>query len=117
MKTQKLLILLCGCNIMLLLFIAARPAKESFEKITVNEFELVDKNGKQRVSIRVEPEGDVVFRMQDKTGTIRVKLAANEAGSGLVLLDQNTNPAIHALAKENGAFLTVTDKTGRKKEY
>ena len=117
MNTRKLYLILSMCNLLLWLFIAARPGKESFEKITTNEFELVDKNGQQRVSIRVEPEGEVVFRMKDKAGTIRVKLGASESGSGLVLLDQHTNPGIHALAKENGASFTVTDKSGKKKEY
>ena len=117
MKTSKFYFFLTAGNLLVWLFIAARPYKESFEKISTNEFELVDKNGQQRVSIRVEPEGEVVFRMRDKSGTIRVKLGASESGSGLVLLDQQTNPAIHALAKENGASLTVTDKSGKKKEY
>jgi hypothetical protein len=117
MKTQKFYLFLSVCNILLWLFVAARPDKESFEKITTNEFELVDKNGQQRVSIKVEPEGEVVFRMRDNTGTIRVKIGASENGSGLVLLDQHTNPGVHALAKENGASLTVTDKSGKKKEY
>ncbi len=117
MKTQKIFISISLFNIILLLFIAARPMKENFEKITVKEFELVDQNGKQRVSIRVEPEGEVVFRMKDKTGTIRMKLGADENGSGLLLLDDLTNPGIHALAKKYETSLTVIDKTGKKNEY
>lgn len=80
MKTSKLYLFLTVANLLLWIFIAARPNKESFEKITTNEFELVDKNGQQRVSIRVEPEGEVVFRMRDKSGTIRVKIGASENG-------------------------------------
>lgn len=106
-----------ACNILLWIFIAAGPSQNTFDKITVKEFELVDDKGTRRVSVRVEPEGEVVFRMMDNSGTIRVKLGADENGSGLVLLDQHTNPAVHVLAKDNGASLTVTDKTGRKKQY
>jgi len=55
--------------------------------------------------------------MSDATGTIRVKLGAGEDGSGLVLLNDATNPGLHALAKKNGTSLTLIDKDGRKREY
>jgi hypothetical protein len=110
-----------------LLFIAAIIAftsagfrnndQQTFEKITVKEFELVDQNGKQRVSIKVEPEGEILFRMKDQAGTIRVKLGAGEDGSALVLLDDSTEPAIHAQAKEKGGVLTLQDKRGKKRVY
>jgi hypothetical protein len=91
--------------------------QQTFEKITVKEFELVDQNGKQRVSIKVESEGEILFRMKDQAGTIRVKLGAGEDGSALVLLDDSTEPAIHALAKKNGGSLTLRDKSGKKRVY
>jgi hypothetical protein len=91
--------------------------QQTFEKITVREFELVDQNGKQRVSIKVAPEGEILFRMKDQTGTIRVKLGAGKDGSGLVLLDDATEPAVHALAKKNGGSLTLQDKRGKKRTY
>ena len=116
MKTQSSILTFLAV-IVLIVLVASKSDQQTFDKISVREFELVDKNGQQRVSIRVEPEGEVVFRMRDKSGAIRVKLGASESGSGLVLLDQQTNPAIHALAKENAASLTVTDKSGKKKEY
>ena len=104
-------------GLILLLFVASRPYQNSFDKITVKEFELVDQNGKRRASIRVEPEGEIVFRLMDETGTIRVKMGGSKEGSGFLLLDQNTNPGIHALAKKNGASLTVTGHDGKKREY
>jgi hypothetical protein len=118
MKTNRTSTLLLTLNVILLLFIAAsRSDQQTFEKITVREFELVDQNGKQRVSIKVEPEGDILFRMKDQAGTIRVKLGAGEDGSALVLLDDTTEPAIHALAKKNGGSLTLQDKSGKKRSY
>ena len=39
---------------------------------------MVDGNGKKRASIKVEPDGEIVFRMMDKTGTIRMKIGAGE---------------------------------------
>lgn len=117
MKTQRFSVFMILLNLALLLFMAAKPHQETFEKISVREFELLDKNGQQRTSIRVEPNGEVVFRMSDATGTIRVKMGAGEDGSGLVLLNDDTNPGLHALAKKNGTSLILTDKDGKKREY
>jgi hypothetical protein len=50
----------------------------------------------------VEPGGEVVFRLLDQHGTIRIKLGAGEDGSGLVLADEATEPAIHLVARRTG---------------
>jgi hypothetical protein len=55
----------------------------------------------------VESSGEVVFRLRDANGTIRVKVGASEEGSGLVLLDEATEPGIHMLANRGGTSLTV----------
>jgi hypothetical protein len=102
---------------MIILLSASHINQQKFDKITVREFELVDSNGQQRVSILTEANGEVVFRLKDAKGTIRVKLGANEDGSGLVLLDDSTNVGIHALAKKSGSTLTVINKNGKKREY
>lgn len=103
--------------LVIILLIATKPYQTSFDKITVREFEMVDENGKKRASIKIEPDGEVVFRLMDKTGTIRVKMGAGEDGSGLVLLDNQTNPRVHALAKKTSKSLTITDADGKKREY
>lgn len=118
MKTNRISSLLLVLNVIVLLFIAAsRNDQQTFSKISVQEFDLVDKNGQQRVNIKVEENDEVVFRMRDAKGTIRIKLGAGEDGSGLVLLDDSTEPAIHALAKKNGGSLTLQDKSGKKRTY
>jgi len=117
MKNQKLPILLTVFNLIFLLFIAARPNQENFEKIVVKEFELVDKAGIKRASLKTESDGSVIMRLIDKTGTIRVKLGADENGSGLVLLNSDTEVGLHALAKKEGTKLVLVDKNGKKREY
>lgn len=115
MKIQSLLpTILLG---MILLIVAFRPTSTSFDKITVHEFELTDQSGIKRASIKVEPEGEVVFRLHGQKGTIRVKLGATEDGSGFVLLDDKTNPDVHILAKKDRVGLTITGKDGKKREY
>ncbi len=117
MKTNRFVTVLSIVNGIVLLFMAASPQRDSFEKITVKEFELVDSGGKQRASIKVETDGEVVFRLKDNQGTIRLKMGAGENGSGLVLLDGDTNPGVHMLAKKTGSSITVLSADGKKKEF
>jgi hypothetical protein len=116
MKTKSNTELMLGLIIVLLLFIASKPSQDTFDKITVREFELVDQQGIKRVTIEAYPEGEVVFRLKDAKGNIRVKLAAGEDGSGLVLLDDNDS-GIQALAKKNGINISQFDKDGKKRVY
>lgn len=117
MKPSLTLGLLAATMFVALILFAFRNEQTIFDKITVREFELVDSQGNRRASIKVEPEGEVVFRMMDSEQTIRIKMGAGADGSGLVLLDGNTNPGVHALAKKEGSTLTLADKEGKKREY
>lgn len=60
--------------------------------------------------MKVEADGEAVFRLRDARGAIRVKLGASEEGSGLLLLDDNTEPAVHLLAKRGGTTVTLAEK-------
>jgi hypothetical protein len=61
----------------------------------------VDDRGQVRSRLEVEPTGEVVLRLLDARGTIRVKLGAGEDGSGLLLADEATEPAIHIVARRS----------------
>lgn len=116
MKTQLNSVLMFSLVIVMMLFINSRPSQETFDKITVREFELVDQNGAKRVSIETADDGEVVFRLRDNKGTIRVKLSAGEDGSGFVLLNDNDS-GIQALAKNKGISISQFDKEGKKRVY
>ena len=77
--------------------------------------ELVDDAGKVRAQIDVEPDGEVVLRLRDVQGAIRVKLGASQSGSGLVLLNQNTEPGVQLLAEASKATLTLAEPGGKKR--
>jgi hypothetical protein len=77
--------------------------------------ELVDEGGKTRARIDVEPNGEVVFRLLDQEGTIRVKLGAGKDGSGLLLANDATEPGVHILAKATGSSIKVVNKDGRER--
>ncbi|MFN8353728.1 MAG: hypothetical protein U0Y10_04765 [Spirosomataceae bacterium] len=116
MKPTTTVILLFALNLALLLLLSAKPPQQTFQKITVQEFELVDKNGQVRANIIAYPEGEVVLRLKDSKGNVRVKLGANDDGSGLVLLNNSTDVGIHALAKDKGSSVSVVNPNGKKLE-
>lgn len=117
MKATRFMYALTILNFIVLLFIAASPQRDKFDKITVTEFELVAPSGIQRASIKVEDDGAVILRLRDAQGNIRVKLGSDGEGSGLVLLDSEANPGVHILAKKNGSSITVLGVDGKKKEF
>jgi hypothetical protein len=101
---------LCANAVLLLgLFLLGRAAvaQAVAPVVRARAIELVDDRGRVRAQLDVEPTGEVVFRLRDASGTIRVKVEASEEGSGLVLLDEATEPGIHMLAKRGGTSLTV----------
>lgn len=56
--------------------------------------ELVDGNGQVRAQLNVDDDdGEVVLRLRDADGSIRVKLGASKDGSGLLLLDEALSQA------------------------
>jgi hypothetical protein len=69
--------------------------------------ELVDGRGQVRAEISVEPSREVVFRLRDEEGQIRVKIGASRAGSGLLLLDESTEPGVQALAGAEETSVSV----------
>jgi hypothetical protein len=81
--------------------------------LRVRAFELVDGHGQVRAQLNVdETNGEVIFRLRDEEGTIRVKLGASEVGSGLLLLNDRTEPGIHIRAKQETTSLILTNQSG-----
>ena len=80
-------------------------ARETQTVLRAQSIELVDDSGKVRAQLNVSPGGEVVFRLRDAKGTIRVKLAASEAGSGLLLANERTEPGVHILAQRTTSVL------------
>jgi hypothetical protein len=102
-KIQRLSILLTGINLVLLIALLSHHhtalAQGDGAVLRARGLELVDAAGQVRGQFTVEPEGEAVFRIRDAAGTIRVKLAAGSHGSGLLLLDETTEPAVHIVAR------------------
>lgn len=77
--------------------------------------ELVDERGRVRSRLNVESSGEIVLRLLDQEGTIRVKLGAGADGSGLVLLNDDTELGIQLLADERGSTVKLRNKDGQER--
>jgi hypothetical protein len=119
MKKQRFAIAVTMVNLALLLIAVAQaksPAPpETVPLIRTQAFELVDAQGQIRSRLNVEADGTVVFRLYDQEGTIRVKLGADKNGSGLVLLDERTEPGVHIVAREQSGGIKLNGVKGRQR--
>jgi len=117
--TRRLLIVLTAINTLAvgvsLVHSNRLAAASTPETLRARAIELVDQHGQVRAQLNVEPTGEAVFRIRDPKGEIRVKLGAGGDGSGLVLLDGATEPAIHMLAKDAGTSVTLRSKGGQRR--
>jgi hypothetical protein len=106
MGMQRLAVALTGTNLVLLLALlgpgAPTAAQTGAPILRGRASELVDDRGRVHSRLDVESDGEVVLRLLDRNGTIRVKLGAGEHGSGLVLLDETTQPGVHIVARRAG---------------
>jgi hypothetical protein len=97
--------------------IQTRPAQPqgAEDVLRGRSLELVDERGMSRARLDIAPNGEVVFRLLDQQGTIRVKLGAGTEGSGLLLANDATEPGVHILATDAGSSVRVVNKDGRER--
>jgi hypothetical protein len=111
MTIKRLAVALTGLTLVLLFGAVvndrAAHAREIDPVLRAQVIELVDGNGLVRAQLKVAPSGEVVFRLRDAKGRIRVKLGASEAGSGLLLANERTEPGVHILAGREQTSLTL----------
>ena len=128
MRTQRLAIVLTVINLVTLTFTLAHSRRAAADGIAPvlrgRALEIVDERGQVRARINIEPAVTspggqrhpeaAVFRLTDPGGRIRVKLGADQEGSGLLLADDSQQPGVHILAKGTGSSLKLMNKGGRE---
>jgi hypothetical protein len=83
---------------------------ESIEVLRAQRIELVDERGQIRAQLQVEPDGEAILRIRDPEGNIRIKLGASQSGSGLVLLNDRTEPGVQVVAGADRATITLEER-------
>ncbi|HWM44813.1 MAG TPA: hypothetical protein VNP36_20435 [Burkholderiales bacterium] len=76
--------------------------------VRASAFELVDERGIVRARLGIKRSGTAELDLFDATGTIRVKLAADQDGSGLMLADETAQPGVHMVARKGATHVTIT---------
>jgi len=79
------------------------------EVIRAKLIELVAQDGKVVGQLHTAEDGSANLRLRSGTGEVRVKLGASRGGSGLVLLDNNTEPGVSLYAQDGGGGATLAE--------
>lgn len=91
----------------------AAPDKGGVHKVVRAErFEVVDQNGKARVTLGADKDGSGLT-LWDEKGTPHASLAATKNGSGLVLHDEKGNVRAVLSAFWTGPGLALADENGK----
>ena len=119
MNTHRLASALTVINLILLIVLAIQSQTIATQRVPdvlrVQAFELVDGHGHVRAQLNIdETTGEVIFRLRDENENIRVKLGASEEGSGLLLINNLTEPGVHLVAKQDDTSLTLRNQGGEK---
>lgn len=125
MKDRITHILLAAIAILLLAHLA-RPASTSSsaqtpqaEKvpavIRAQAIELVDKKGQVIGQLFVGEDGGGNLRLRSGDGMVRVKLGGTADGSGLLLFDNEAEPAVWLASNKSGTSATLAEKGKEKR--
>jgi hypothetical protein len=119
MQTRPLLFGASAIVLFLLVAKAAAPGATDTAAapsvLRAQRIELVDERGIVRARLNTESNGEVMLRLMNQQGEIRVKLGASGEGSGLILMNDLAQPGVHMLAKRTGAAVTLTDRDNRQR--
>lgn len=110
-NTQRLATVVTIVNLLLLVILLSHDRAAVAQGDSVlrgRSLELVDAAGQVRAEFIVEPDGEALFRMRDSAGTIRVKLGAGDSGSGLLLIDETTEPGVQIIARRSATATRPT---------
>lgn len=83
--------------------------------LRARSIELVSANGTVVAQLHVGEDGGGNVRLRSGDGTVRVKLGATTHGSGLLLLDRDTEPAVTLGTNASGTSLTLAQKGKAKR--
>lgn len=126
MQPNRLVIVLALLNLALVVFVLAPRSISNASSTTqpvvrAQLIELVDSRGVVRGQLKTEEDGEVIFRLRDQHGKIRVKLGANDTGSGLLLSDDQTGVGVHILSgisrltQQRDTMITLAEPGGAKR--
>jgi hypothetical protein len=133
MKTQRALLVVIACNVLLLFVLANRTSAIETRGVAPvlrgRALELVDDRGRVRASISIlpadpsvkMPDGTtgypetVLLRLITSDGRPNVKIAATERGSAMVLSGGSDPTYVQILAEDPATFVKLSNHDGRER--
>lgn len=105
MTPHRLVIGLIAVPMLLIVLVTAQagPRGGPQDVLRGRALQLIDARGQVRATLDVDETGEVLLRLRDRNGAIRVKLGAAEHGSGLLLVDDAAEPAVQIIARRRPA--------------
>jgi hypothetical protein len=88
---------------------AAASPPQVQEVVRAKLIELVAPDGKVVGQLHTSEDGSANLRLRSGSGEVRVKLGASKNGSGLVLLNNNTEPGVTLYAQDDGGAATIAE--------
>ena len=85
------------------------------EVVRAKLIELANANGQVVAQLYSGDDGGGQLRLRSGTGTVRVKLGATADGSGLILMDADSEPAVWLAANRAGTSVTLAQKGKAKR--
>jgi hypothetical protein len=95
-------------------------AEESAQAPTVVRAELIELVNKQGIVVAqlfTGDDGGGNIRLRNGEGIIRVKLGATADGAGLLMVDEDVEPAVQLATKKSQTSLTLTEKGKEKRVF
>jgi hypothetical protein len=89
---------------------AAQPQTQVHDVLRARVIELVSEQGQVVGQLHTAPDGSGNLRLRSGSGEVRVKLGATADGSGLLLMNQHTEPAVSLTAASTGAALALEER-------
>src|SRR5688572_7670629 len=116
MKERTTQVLLATVALLLLAHLAQpmvtgdQQAKLIPDVLRARLIELVNEKGQVRAQLYLGEDGGGNLRLRDSEGTVRVKMGGATTGSGLILFDADTEPAVWAQVDETGTSLKLAQR-------
>jgi hypothetical protein len=111
-RAQRFAVIVTVINLVLMVVVLTHErvavAQSDASVLRGRSLELVDATGQIRAEFTVEPDNEAVFRLRDSAGIIRVKLGAGDNGSGLLFLDETTEPGVQIVARRSATSTRPT---------
>lgn len=88
----------------------AHSGAEISEVARTKLIEIVDGKGQVVAQLHSSEDGGGQLRLRSSSGAVRVKLGSTADGSGLILMDNDSEPAIVHSVGRSGTSLTLAQK-------